>query len=49
VHPDRGGVFGEARPDLEHRNRAGGVEQLEIRKHENADHDAARFSANVPK
>ena len=33
-----GGVLGEARRDLEHRNRAGGVEQLEIRKHENADH-----------
>ena len=38
-----GRVPGEARRDLEHRNRAGGVEQLEVRKDEHADHDAVAF------
>ena len=35
-----GGMPGEARRDFEHRNRAGGVQQLEIRENENADHES---------
>jgi hypothetical protein len=31
----------ETTGDLEHRNRTGGVEQLEIGKDENTDHDLA--------
>ena len=34
-----GGMPAEAGRDFEHRNRTGGVQQLEIGKDENADHD----------
>jgi len=37
---DRRRHAGKARGDFEHRNRAGGVQQLEIGKYQNTDHDS---------
>ena len=43
------GASGEARSDLERRDRARRIEQLEIREDQDADHPATRVSADVLK
>src|SRR6516165_6530505 len=45
-HPDLGCVFREAAGDIEHRNRPGGVQQLEIGKDQHTDHGRKPVSVN---